>query len=613
MSQAASYFDPRPFGPEDLFANPAQLAPPRVHCESRADGSLVLRSPEPMGPYARCIGQWLEHWAAATPHAPAFAERQADGGWRALTWGETRAQVGRVAQALLSMDLAPGAPEAPVVILSDNAIDHLLLMLAAMHIGRPVCSVSSAYSRPGSDFARLHAILQALKPALVYAADAEAAGPALKGATIEAPRVFSRQATQADGACHFAQLLATDETPAVHQAFEAIAPDATAKYLLTSGSTGQPKVVINTHRMLCANQQMLAQTLRFLAHEKPVLVDWLPWSHTFGGNHNLNMVLCHGGRMVIDEGRPAPGLVEKTLRNLAEVGPTLHFNVPRGLDMLLPLLEADASAAAAFLRRLRAVFYAGAALTPATWQRLQKLARRVRGAPLWLTTSWGSTETSPAVTTAHWKLDEPGVIGLPLPGLELKLVPAGGKQEMRVRGVSVFPGYRDAPELTAAAFDDEGYYRIGDAGRLAEPEHPERGVVFDGRVAEDFKLGSGTWVSVGTLRVRWLSALAPLAQDVVVTGHGRDELGMLVFPSAAAAEMPADALATRVAEVLRTLGDEAQGSSERPARALLLDEPPSAAAGEITDKGYLNQAAVLARRADDVQALYGNDARVIKP
>jgi feruloyl-CoA synthase len=370
-------------------------------------------------------------------------------------------------------------------------------------------------------------------------------------------------------------------------------------------------VVINTHRMLCANQQMIAQAWRFLAHEKPVLVDWLPWSHTFGGNHNLNMVLCHGGHLVIDEGRPAPGLVDKSARNLAEIQPTIYFNVPRGLDLLLPLLEADEVMARRFFERLRVVFYAGAALPQATWDRLQALARRIRGEEVWLTTSWGSTETSPAITSAHWWLDKAGVIGLPLPGTELKFIPNGGKLEMRVRGVNIFPGYRDAPELTAQAFDAEGYYCIGDAGLLADEARPEHGVVFNGRVAEDFKLTTGTWVSVGTLRVRVVSALAPYAQDVVVTGHDRDEVGVLVFPSPAAASLAPDALAGHVASSLRALKGEGGGSSQVPVRALVLAEPPSADAGEITDKGYINQRAVLARRAAEVARLYAGGEGII--
>jgi feruloyl-CoA synthase len=359
----------------------------------------------------------------------------------------------------------------------------------------------------------------------------------------------------------------------------------------------------------------VAQAWRFLDHEKPVIVDWLPWSHTFGGNHNLNLVLRNGGTLVIDEGRPAPGQIEKSVRSLCEVQPTLYFNVPRGLDMILPILEADEAQARRFFARLRMVFYAGAALPQATWERLQALAHKIRGEDVWLTTSWGSTETSPAITSAHWKLDRAGVIGLPLPGMELKFVPVnadvGSKLELRVRGVSVFPGYRDAPHLTAQAFDAEGYYCIGDAGLLVDEAAPERGVVFNGRVAEDFKLTTGTWVSVGTLRVRVVSALAPLALDVVVTGHDRAEVGVLVFPSAQAAGLPDAVLAAQVAAALHALKGEGGGSSQVPARALVLREPPLADAGEITDKGYINQSAVLKRRAADVQALYAGGPGVI--
>lgn len=584
------------------------LAPPRTTRVDFDDGSFVLRSPEPLKPYARCVGEWLEHWAAATPDAEAFAERTPTGDWRRLSWAQTRVQVGRIAQALLDLKLAP---QAPVVVLSDNAIDHLLLMLAAMHIGRAVCTVSSAYCRLTQDHAKVHGILNTLGPALVYASDAAVYGPAVASAALKAVTVFSQGADRVPGALSFDQLTATTETPAVMAAFQEVRPDTHAKYLLTSGSTGHPKVVINTHRMLCANQQMIAQAWRFLDTEKPVIVDWLPWSHTFGGNHNLNLVLRNGGTLVIDEGRPAPGLIEKSLANLCEVQPTIHFNVPRGLDMLLPLLEADHALAQRFFARLRGVFYAGAALPQATWERLQALARRVRGEEIWLTTSWGSTETSPSITSAHWWLDRAGVIGLPLPGMELKFTPNGGKLELRVRGVSVFPGYRDAPHLTAQAFDAEGYYCIGDAGRLADAADPSQGVVFDGRVAEDFKLTTGTWVSVGTLRVRVVSALSPWAQDVVITGHDRAEVGVLVFPSAAAAALPAADLAHHLGQALRALKREGGGSSQVPTRAWVLQEPPNPDAGEITDKGYLNQAAVLKRRADAVAALYAGQPGVI--
>jgi feruloyl-CoA synthase len=350
----------------------------------------------------------------------------------------------------------------------------------------------------------------------------------------------------------------------------------------------------------------MAQTWRFLADEKPVILDWLPWSHTFGGNHNLNLVLRNGGSLYIDDGRPAPGLVDKTLRNLREVRPTLYFNVPRGFDMLLPALESDAALARDVFSRLRLAFYAGAALPQASWDRLQAVAARVRDEPVWFTTSWGATETAPAVTTAHWKLDRAGVIGLPLPGVELKFVPNGQKLEMRVRGVSVFPGYRDAPALTQEAFDEDGFYRIGDAGLLADPARAAAGVVFDGRVAEDFKLTTGTWVSVGTMRVRLLSALAPYAQDAVVTGHDRDEVGALLFPSAQGQALGAEALRACTTSALRALQAEGGGSSQLPKRVAWLAEPPNLDLGEITDKGYLNQRAVLQRRAGDVARLYAS-------
>ncbi|MDE2369765.1 MAG: feruloyl-CoA synthase [Burkholderiales bacterium] len=601
-------------------ASPAFLDDPRLIAPRAAvrvdlgNGGFVLRSPAPLAPYARCVGEWLEHWAAATPDALAFAEPAAGGdGWRRLAWGELRRQVGAVAQGLLDLELPAGKP---LVVLSDNALDHLVLLLAGMHIGRAVCTVSSAYCRLAqSDYGRITAILQALDPALVYASTSAVYGAALAASEVGAVAVFSEGADAHPGALPFARLLAARETPAVMQAYAAITPDTHAKYLLTSGSTGSPKVVINTQRMLCANQQMLAQTLRFLDVERPVLLDWLPWSHTFGGNHNVNIVLRSGGTMYIDDGRPLPGAIERTIAHLREVQPTIYFNVPRGYEMLLPALESDAALARHFFGRLRMAFYAGAGMPLSTWQRLEAAAARVRDEPLWLTTSWGSTETAPAITFANWKLDRPGVIGLPLAGAEVKFVPNAGKLEMRVRGDHIFPGYRDNEEATRAAFDDEGYYRIGDAGHLLDSADPLSGIVFNGRVAEDFKLTSGTWVSVGTLRVRVVSALAPYAQDVVITGHDRSEIGALIFLTEAGRALPSAQIAEHVRAGLRQLRDEGGGSSQTPARAMLLSDAPDAASGEITDKGYVNQRLVLARRADFVHALHAEplDPRVIRP
>jgi feruloyl-CoA synthase len=595
---------------DEFFDNPHLLAPRAVLKTDLKGGGFLLRSPEPLAPYARCVGDWLTHWAEHTTDAPAFGERRAGAGWSVCSWGELRRRVGAVAQALLDLDLPA---DRPVVVLSDNSLDHLVLTLASMHVGRAVCSVSSGYCRLAQgDYGRIHAILQMLKPALVYASDAAVYGPPLRESGVDAVTVFSVGAEQHAGALAFARLAEARETAAVERAFAAITPDTHAKYLLTSGSTGHPKVVINTHRMLCANQQMLAQTLRFVDHEKPVLLDWLPWSHTFGGNHNVNLVLRAGGTLYIDDGKPVPGAIERTLANLRDVQPTMYFNVPRGFEMMLPALEADEAFARHFFARLRMVFYSGAGMPTSTWQRLEAVAARVRDEPIWLTTSWGSTETAPAITFANWKLDRPGVIGLPMPGVSMKFVPNGGKLEMRVKGDNVFPGYRDNDAATRDAFDHEGYYRIGDAGHLLDEADPLQGIVFNGRVAEDFKLSSGTWVSVGTLRLKLVSALAPHVQDAVITGHDRREVGALLFITEAARALPPDQLTAQLQAGLRALASEGAGSSQTPARVLVLPDAPNAAEGEVTDKGYLNQRLVLARRAADVQALYAepDDSRV---
>ncbi len=601
--------------------NPALLAPRAVEKVELGGGAFVLRCPEPLQPHARCVGEWLEHWAATTPDAIAFAEPAAQvpsaAAWNRLSWAQLRQQVGAVAQALLNLALPEGQP---VVVLSDNALHHLVLLLAGMHVGRAVCTVSSGYCRlAGGDYARIHGILQALDPALVYASEAATYAPALVAAGVQPVQVYSRGADTVPGALPFSQLLATPETPAVMAAFATITPDSHAKYLLTSGSTGHPKVVINTHRMLCANQQMLAQTLRFLDAEKPVLLDWLPWSHTFGGNHNTNLVLRAGGTMYIDDGRPLPGAIDKTLRHLQDVQPTIYFNVPRGFEMMLPALEADEGLARKFFGRLRMAFYAGAGMPVTTWNRLVDACAKVRDEPLWLTTSWGSTETAPAAAFVNWLLDAPGVIGLPLPGVELKFIPvsgdAGSKLEMRVRGANVFPGYRHNPAATAAAFDEEGYYCIGDAGFLADAADPLQGIVFNGRVAEDFKLTSGTWVSVGTLRLKVVAAMAPFVQDAVITGHDRSEIGVLLFLTEAGRALPAEEAAAHVRQGLRALKAEHAGSSQTPTRALILPSAPNMATGEVTDKGYVNQRLVLQGRASEVEALYahGGGPRIITP
>lgn len=585
----------------DLFAVP------EIERVDRPDGTIVLRSRASLPDGARCVGAWLENWAEQTPERALFAERGPDGVWRKIGYRAARDAVRSIGQALLDRGLSS---DRPVMILSDNGIDHALLMLGAMQVGVPVVPVSTAYSRLSQDFAKLRYISAATRPGLVYARQREVYGRALDavdwgGAEIVTGGIES--------------LAETRPTEAVDEAFARVGPDTVAKILFTSGSTGLPKGVINTQRMLTSNQEMIAAVWPVLERKAPVVVDWLPWNHTFGGNHNINIVLRNGGTMYIDEGKPAPGLVEKTARNLRDVSPTIYFNVPRGYAMLLDFLEHDAALAESFFRALDIVFYAGAALPQSLWERIEALARKTTGRVPAMISSWGLTETAPMATAVHYPIERAGNVGVPPPGCELKLVPTDGKLEMRVRGPNVTPGYWRDPERTRAAFDDEGFYLTGDAARLADPADPNRGVVFDGRLGENFKLSSGTWVNVGELRVAAIAAGAPVIEDCVVVGHDRDEVTLLVFPSLAGCRslcphLPADAPAARlVAEAavrdtlaagLRRHNERTRGSSMHISRVLILTEPPSIDANEITDKGYLNQRAILERRAALVERLY---------
>ena len=569
-----------------------RFAPAKVELEKRADGAMLLRSPQKLGTYARCVTEWLVHWSDQTPDRIFLAERKGDG-WKTLTYRESYGAVRRIAQALLDRGLSP---ERPVAILSDNSVDHALLALGAMHVGIPVAPVSPAYSLMSKDFGKLKYIFDLVRPGLVYAADPQKFAPALAAVGAKSTPV--------------AELLETNPGSTQEREFSKVKPESIAKILFTSGSTGIPKGVINTHRMLCANQQMLAQAWPFVEDRAPVIVDWLPWNHTFGGNHNFNLVLCNGGTIYVDGGKPVPGLVETTARNLKEVAPTMYFNVPRGYDLLLPFLEKDAELRGNFLRDLDVLFYAAAALPQNLWERLEKVAKEAGNTRLAMLSAWGSTETAPLATSVHWPIERAGVIGLPVAGCELKLVPAAGKLEVRVRGPNVMPGYYKRADLTEAAFDDEGFYRIGDAVKFADPSDPAKGIVFDGRVTEDFKLSTGTWVNVGAVRVKLIAAADPLIQDAVITGHDRNEVGALVFLSPATKDMSQPAVQSRLAAALQKLAQEG-GSSTYPARMLIMDEPPSIDANEITDKGYINQRAVLERRAALVEKLYSTSSDVI--
>lgn len=595
-----------------------EFAPAAVDVERRADGSFVLRSPQPLLPCPRAIGDVLESQARAIPDRIFLAERAKGGGWRRISYGETLDAVRRLAQALLDLGCTA---ERPLAILSGNSIDHALLTLAAMHVGVPAAPVSVAYSLMSQDFAKLRHVIETITPKVIFAEQSagfagplrqlEAAG-LLKGVTVVT-------GDGGAGTMPLAELLACRPGPAVDSAFAALTPDTMAKVLFTSGSTGLPKGVINTQRMLCANQQAMAQIYPFLARRPPVILDWLPWNHTFGGNHDFNMMLFHGGTLYIDEGKPAPGAIEQTVANLREVSPTIYFNVPRGFDMVVPYLEQDTALRDTFFRDLDLIFYAAAALPQTLWQRLEALSVAARGERVTMISAWGSTETAPCATAVHWPIEQAGVIGLPLPGTELLMTPNGSKLELRVRGPNVTPGYWRRPDLTREAFDEEGFYRIGDAGRFLDPAEPRRGIVFDGRVAEDFKLSTGTWVHVGALRVKAIAAASPLIQDCVVAGHDREAIALLVFPNPAALaalcpDIPAGsplaaltahpAVRQAIRDGLHRHNRDNPASSTRIARVLLLDSPPSIDANEITDKGYINQGAVLRHRADSVARLY---------
>jgi len=596
---------------------PIAFAPARVNRVAHVDGTIRLTCPDALQPYEPSLARLFRAAVEAQPDRVFLAERQGDG-WRSVTYAQARASVDALAASLIERGLSP---QRPLMILSGNAIDHALLMLAGYTAGVPVAPVSVAYSLQSQDFAKLKHIAELLNPALVYVADTAPFAKALAAIDLsDAELVASRDSANL-GATLFDELASAHSGAAVDRAAAAVGPDTIAKFLFTSGSTGLPKGVINTHGMLTANQQQALQLWPFLAEQPLTLVDWLPWNHTFGGNHNFNMVLRNAGTLYIDGGRPLPAMVGETVRNLREISPTVYFNVPAGYAALLPHLERDENFAQRFFGDLRLIFYAGAALPQDLWARLEAASVRTTGHRVPMSSSWGTTETAPLATAAHFLLDRAGNVGLPAPGVEMKLVPSGDKLEIRVRGPNITPGYWKRDDLTREAFDAEGFYRPGDAVRFADSADAAKGVVFDGRLAEDFKLATGTWVHVGALRIGALSACSPVLQDAIVAGADREFVALLAWLNAAGCQkLIGDGAPTALPDLARhrvvrehvrralaAWNAAHSGSSERIARALLLPDAPSIDGNEITDKGYVNQRLALEHRRAGVERLYARE------
>jgi feruloyl-CoA synthase len=600
----------------DAPLRPISFGDPIVTIDRRDDGIIYLRPKIALGEYPLRLTDRLHYWAKTEPNRIFMAERDASGLWRQITYAQLLVSSRHIASGLLARGLST---EKPIVILSGNSIDHALLAFGALYAGTPFCPVSPAYSLISRDYGKLGFVMKLLTPGLVFADDAAKFADALSAnVAAEIEIVASRGDVPGRKATRFGDLLATPEHHGLDAAHDAIGPDTTAKFLLTSGSTGNPKAVINTQRMICANQVMLRETLAFLKDEPPVIVDWLPWNHTFGGNHNIGLTLFNGGSMYLDAGKPMPGGIEETVRNLREISPTVYFNVPKGYESLLPYLRDDKALRAKFFHRLHAMFFSGAALSPYVWNSLDELAVQETGFRVPVLTGLGATETAPFFMSVKPATSRSGHVGLPVSGNDAKLVPDNGKLEVRARGPNVTPGYWRQPELTAAAFDDEGFYKFGDAIKPVDPDDFSAGFDFDGRIAEDFKLASGTWVSVGPLRARLIAACAPLMRDVVIAGINRDEVSALVIldldgcrlvnPALPPDDLAATASDASIREAFRERLTKflaaATGSSTKVTRAILIDTPLSIDRGEVTDKGSINQRAVLDHRSRLIDELY---------
>jgi feruloyl-CoA synthase len=615
--------------PARIPFRPIDFLPRDIDVERRPDGTIVLRNRVPLQAYERHIPAFLRRWAREAPDRVFIAQRRGtDRAWKTVTYGEALATVDRLTQALLDLNLTE---QRPVMVLSGNSIEHALLMMAAMQARAPIASISPAYSLMSQDYAKLKYVFELLQPGLVMVQNGPMFAKALGTLDVTGVTVVHVDgAVPGHSSVPFETLAATPETDAVQRSIDAIAPDTIGKFLFTSGSTGFPKAVINTQAMMCANVGMGQQCIRRSDSDEPaVTLGWLPWSHTAGGNAGLHSVLAGGGTLYLDDGRPLPGQFDETIRNLREIETTSFSNVPAGFAALLTVLERDEALCRTFFKKLKMLAYGGATLPGDLYARMQALAVKYTGHRIVFYTAWGSTETAPSATSTFWPAERAGLIGLPHPGVELKMVPItttggsaaatadGQKYELRLRSVIVTPGYWKRPDLTAGAFDEDGFYKIGDAGAFVDPNDPAQGLIFAGRVVEDFKLTSGTFVHVGSLRVAAITAASPVLQDGVVTGQDRVYAGLLAWPNLMACRQlmgNPDATATEAVVDQRVIATMRaglaahnaanRGSSTQIRRVILMAEPASIDGGELTDKGYVNQRGTLDRRAALVEKLY---------
>lgn len=591
------------------------FAPRDVVAQYRADGSVLLRSPFPLQGEVTNIVDYLEQWATETPNGIFLGQRNADGGWDELSYGLAWQRVQAVAQALLDLGLTA---ETPVAILSGASLEHAILSYAAMLVGIPVAPVSPAYSLLPGALPRLAGVAEILRPGLVFVQCTEQYQNARTIPELSTAIWVTGTPGQQD-ATDIADLYQTLPGPRMAEARQQVTHDTVGKILFTSGSTGAPKGVINTQRMLCSDVTATAQVVAYT--NRPILLDWLPWHHTMGGNSSMNGSLRVGGALYIDEGRPTTeAAFQATLDNIRSVKPTSLLSVPAALQMLVDALEKDDSLRRAFFSRMQRLIYAGAALDQNIYDRMQAMAMKTAGHEIYFGSGYGTTETSPTISIKHWISQNCSEIGLPVPGLTLKLVPVEDRYEVRVKGASVTPGYYRAPDLTAAAFDGEGYYCVGDLVQFIDPENPSLGLRFAGRLSENFKLTNGSWVATSELRLAVLDACRPLITDLVIAGQDRDDIRLLVWASPQAREQigaPAEgalapehyqALATAIAGRLTVFNESRSGKTHRVAAFRILHEAPSLGDGETTDKGYVNQRGVLHKRAALVDDLYAKDS-----